>query len=211
MPESLPPWPRPRTRPVLGCCSGWQWPRWWPTAMRSRRRGWPRATRPRGHLCVWPDAAGRLLGIPGGLGLCGRQDGIVCGDGVDGRLLCVARASCAVAVAVVVALTAVNYAGIQKSAWLTRSIVAVVLVVLTAVVVAAYGSGAADPARLDIGVDAHVWGMLQAAGLLFFAFAGYARIATLGRRSATRPARSHAPSRWRWASPWRCMPWSPWP
>lgn len=59
----------------------------------------------------------------------------------------------AVAVAVVVALTAVNYAGIQKSAWL---------------------------ARLDIGVDAHVWGMLQAAGLLFFAFAGYARIATLG-------------------------------
>ncbi|CMQ03664.1 Conserved membrane protein of uncharacterised function [Mycobacterium tuberculosis] len=68
----------------------------------------------------------------------------------------------AVAVAVVVALTAVNYAGIQKSAWLTRSIVAVVLVVLTAVVVAAYGSGAADPARLDIGVDAHVWGMLQA-------------------------------------------------
>lgn len=54
-------------------------------------------------------------------------------------------------------------------------------------------------------------GMLQAAGLLFFAFAGYARIATLGRRSATRPARSHAPSRWRWASPWRCMPWSPWP
>lgn len=86
----------------------------------------------------------------------------------------------AVAVAVVVALTAVNYAGIQKSAWLTRSIVAVVLVVLTAVVVAAYGSGAADPARLDIGVDAHVWGMLQAAGLLFFAFAGYARIATLG-------------------------------
>ncbi|SGM22245.1 Conserved membrane protein of uncharacterised function [Mycobacterium tuberculosis] len=64
----------------------------------------------------------------------------------------------AVAVAVVVALTAVNYAGIQKSAWLTRSIVAVVLVVLTAVVVAAYGSGAADPARLDIGVDAHVWG-----------------------------------------------------
>lgn len=69
---------------------------------------------------------------------------------------------------------------LQKSAWLTRSIVAVVLVVLTAVVVAAYGSGAADPARLDIGVDAHVWGMLQAAGLLFFAFAGYARIATLG-------------------------------
>lgn len=117
----------------------------------------------------------------------------------------------AVAVAVVVALTAVNYAGIQKSAWLTRSIVAVVLVVLTAVVVAAYGSGAADPARLDIGVDAHVWGMLQAAGLLFFAFAGYARIATLGEEVRD-PARTiPRASRWRWASPWRCMPWSPWP
>lgn len=117
----------------------------------------------------------------------------------------------AVAVAVVVALTAVNYAGIQKSAWLTRSIVAVVLVVLTAVVVAAYGSGAADPARLDIGVDAHVWGMLQAAGLLFFAFAGYARIATLGEEVRD-PART-IPR----AIPlalgitWRCMPWSPWP
>ncbi|MDX3211833.1 APC family permease [Streptomyces scabiei] len=67
----------------------------------------------------------------------------------------------AVAVAAVVALTAVNYGGVQKSAWLTRVIVAVVLAVLAAVVVVCLGSG-------------------EAAGLLFFAFAGYARIATLG-------------------------------
>lgn len=40
----------------------------------------------------------------------------------------------AVAVAAVVALTAVNYAGIQKSARLPRAIVAVVLAVLAAVV-----------------------------------------------------------------------------
>jgi APA family basic amino acid/polyamine antiporter len=86
----------------------------------------------------------------------------------------------AVAVAAVVALTAVNYAGIQKSAWLTRAIVAVVLAVLAAVVVAAFTSGAAVAARLDVGADASVGGVLQAAGLLFFAFAGYARIATLG-------------------------------
>ncbi|MFD3959250.1 MULTISPECIES: APC family permease [Streptomyces] len=86
----------------------------------------------------------------------------------------------AVAVAAVVALTAVNYAGVQKSAWLTRVIVAVVLAVLAAVVVAALTSGAADAARLDVGSDATVGGVLQAAGLLFFAFAGYARIATLG-------------------------------
>ncbi|GAB2828326.1 APC family permease [Actinocorallia aurea] len=86
----------------------------------------------------------------------------------------------AVAVAAVVALTAVNYAGIQKSVLLTRAIVAVVLAVLAAVVVAALGSGSAEASRLDIGADATVGGVLQAAGLLFFAFAGYARIATLG-------------------------------
>ncbi|MFC8665815.1 APC family permease [Streptomyces sp. NPDC057199] len=86
----------------------------------------------------------------------------------------------AVAVAAVVALTAVNYAGIQKSAWLTRSVVAVVLAVLAAVVLASLTSSAADTVRLDVGSDATVTGVLQAAGLLFFAFAGYARIATLG-------------------------------
>ncbi|MGW1373450.1 APC family permease [Streptomyces sp. NPDC002446] len=85
-----------------------------------------------------------------------------------------------VAVAAVVALTAVDYAGVQKSARLTRAIVAVVLAVLAAVVCAALTSGAADAARLDIGDDATARGVLQAAGLLFFAFAGYARIATLG-------------------------------
>ncbi|MFE0799533.1 APC family permease [Streptomyces sp. NPDC058812] len=86
----------------------------------------------------------------------------------------------AVAVAAVVALTAVNYAGVQKSALLTRAIVAVVLAVLAAVVVAALTSGESDAGRLHIGSDASFGGALQAAGLLFFAFAGYARIATLG-------------------------------
>ncbi|MFH8236993.1 APC family permease [Streptomyces sp. NPDC018321] len=86
----------------------------------------------------------------------------------------------AVAVAAVVALTAVNYAGVQKSAWLTRVIVAVVLAVLAAVVIASLGSGTADAARWDVGGDTDARGVLQAAGLLFFAFAGYARIATLG-------------------------------
>jgi APA family basic amino acid/polyamine antiporter len=86
----------------------------------------------------------------------------------------------AVAVAAVVALTAVNYGGVQKSAWLTRVIVAVVLAVLAAVVVGCLVSGEADAGRLDIGASDGVGGVLQAAGLLFFAFAGYARIATLG-------------------------------
>lgn len=78
----------------------------------------------------------------------------------------------AVAVAAVVALTAVNYAGVQKSARLPRVIVAVVLAVLAAVVAAAVTSGDADAARLGIGDDATFGGVLQAAGLLFFAFAG---------------------------------------
>lgn len=85
----------------------------------------------------------------------------------------------AVAVAAVVALTAVNYRGIQKSALLTRVIVAVVLAVLAAVVVIVAASGHADAEQLRLG-DGTVLGVLQAAGLLFFAFAGYARIATLG-------------------------------
>lgn len=85
----------------------------------------------------------------------------------------------AVAVAAVVALTAVNYAGIQKSAWLTRIIVASVLAVLAAVVVGVFTSGTADADHMHLaGVTAG--GVTQAAGLLFFAFAGYARIATLG-------------------------------
>lgn len=84
----------------------------------------------------------------------------------------------AVAVGAVVALTAVNTVGVQKSAWLTRVIVAVVLAVLTTVVVAIATSGGADASHLALH-DANVLGVLQAAGLCFFAFAGYARIATL--------------------------------
>lgn len=84
----------------------------------------------------------------------------------------------AVAVAAVVALTAVNYRGVQKSALLTRVIVALVLAVLAAVVTVSAGAGQAE--RLGLGGDVPTGGVLQAAGLLFFAFAGYARIATLG-------------------------------
>ncbi|MFD9001439.1 APC family permease [Streptomyces sp. NPDC059582] len=86
----------------------------------------------------------------------------------------------AVAVAAVVVLTAVNYAGVQKSALLTRAVVTVVLAVLAAVVTACLTSGSVVAARLDVGAHTSFGGVLQAAGLLFFAFAGYARIATLG-------------------------------
>ncbi len=85
----------------------------------------------------------------------------------------------AVAVAAVVTLTAFGYAGIQRSALLTRVIVAVVLAVLAMVVVIVLGLGDIDAARL-VGDDVTRRGVLQSAGLLFFAFAGYARITTLG-------------------------------
>jgi APA family basic amino acid/polyamine antiporter len=84
----------------------------------------------------------------------------------------------------VVALTAVNYAGIEKTALLSRLIVAAVLAALAVVVAAIWLGGAADPARLWPPVDAGARGVLQAGGFLFFAFAGYARLATLGEEVA---------------------------
>ncbi|MFD4405438.1 APC family permease [Nocardia sp. NPDC058499] len=85
----------------------------------------------------------------------------------------------AVAAGAVIALTGVNYRGVRKSALLTRVIVAIVLAVLAAVVVAAALGGGAGP-EPGSGTGFTAGGVLQAAGLLFFAFAGYARIATLG-------------------------------
>ena len=85
-----------------------------------------------------------------------------------------------VAVGTVVALTAVNYFGVRKSLWVTHAIVAVVLGVLGAVAVACLAADSPDPANLTPLVGHGLGGVLQAAGFLFFAFAGYARIATLG-------------------------------
>jgi APA family basic amino acid/polyamine antiporter len=86
-----------------------------------------------------------------------------------------------IAVGAVVALTAVNYQGVQKTAWLTRIIVVIVLGALATVVVAALGGGSATVDNLGSVTEVGGWtGILQSAGLLFFAFAGYARLATLG-------------------------------
>jgi APA family basic amino acid/polyamine antiporter len=80
----------------------------------------------------------------------------------------------------VVVLTALSLAGVQKAAWVTRVIVAVVLVVLAGVVVACFAGGTSAATHLHPFPGGSAHGVLQAAGLLFFAFAGYARIATLG-------------------------------
>jgi APA family basic amino acid/polyamine antiporter len=85
-----------------------------------------------------------------------------------------------VGVAAVVVLTAVNYRGITRTAALARVLVALTLLALAVVVVAiATGGRTAHVAHLPFGRGG-VYGIVQSAGLLFFAFAGYARIATLG-------------------------------
>ncbi len=85
------------------------------------------------------------------------------------------------AVAAVVALSALNYRGVTKTAMLARILVACTLIALTALVVG-IAVAKPDPSHLTFGVwpTAPLYGVLQSAGLLFFAFAGYARIATMG-------------------------------
>lgn len=83
-----------------------------------------------------------------------------------------------VAVAAVVLLVAVNLRGITRTALVTKILLGVVLSLLVLIIVlSTTGSSAtADGPVATVGpLD-----VLQAAGLLFFAFAGYARVATLG-------------------------------
>lgn len=93
-----------------------------------------------------------------------------------------------VAVAAVVALTVVNLLGITRTVLLTRILLCGVLATLVFVAVAALVGPhpVAAPGTASAGGLA---GVLASAGLLFFAFAGYARIATLGEEVKD-PARS---------------------
>jgi basic amino acid/polyamine antiporter, APA family len=87
-----------------------------------------------------------------------------------------------VALAAVAALTAANYHGISRTAMLARCLVVVsiaALLVAVGAVAVHHGEGAGEHGLSSFG-HGGAYGVLQAAGLLFFAFAGYARIATLG-------------------------------
>ncbi|MDP9984375.1 APA family basic amino acid/polyamine antiporter [Pseudarthrobacter oxydans] len=85
------------------------------------------------------------------------------------------------AVAAVVVLTGVNLLGITRTALLTRILLAVVLATLAFVAAASIlGPHPASDGAAAGAAAAGGWGVLPAAGLMFFAFAGYARIATLG-------------------------------
>lgn len=86
-----------------------------------------------------------------------------------------------VAIAAVVALVTANWFGVTRTAQLTRIIVVVVLLTL-AIAIAAGLSAPDAPGWLNAETlwTGGWYGILQSAGLLFFAFAGYARIATMG-------------------------------
>ena len=96
-----------------------------------------------------------------------------------------------VAVVAVLALATLNYFGVTRTAALTRIVVVVVLAVLALVLVGAAVGGAPRAPSLSLGdlFEPGVYGILQSAGLLFFAFAGFARIATMGEE-VTNPRRT---------------------
>ncbi|MDX6359691.1 MAG: basic amino acid/polyamine antiporter, family, partial [Nocardioidaceae bacterium] len=93
-----------------------------------------------------------------------------------------------VAAAVVVVLALVNCAGITRTALLTRVLVSLVLVTLVVACVACLAGGSSSGLSGWSSPEHGLYGVLQSAGLLFFAFAGYARIATLGEE-VREPAR----------------------
>ncbi|MET0741462.1 MAG: APC family permease [Candidatus Nanopelagicales bacterium] len=84
-----------------------------------------------------------------------------------------------VAIGAVVLATALDLSGVSRTVRVTRVLVAVLLSVLAVVVAVALLSPERQSLDLADAPDGVV-GVLGAAALLFFAFAGYARIATLG-------------------------------
>ncbi|MBK9155843.1 MAG: amino acid permease [Chloracidobacterium sp.] len=82
------------------------------------------------------------------------------------------------AVGGVLVLTAANLFGIKKAGKLNTAIVAVTL--LTLVVFAAVGIPSFDTANLTPFAPFGILGIAESSALMFFAYTGYARIATLG-------------------------------
>ncbi len=85
----------------------------------------------------------------------------------------------AIAIAAVALIAIVNLGGLERTVLVTRALLAVSTLALAAVIVAAWSSDEAEIGRITP-IDTDPLDVLRAAGFLFFAFAGYARIATLG-------------------------------
>ncbi|HEY6741987.1 MAG TPA: APC family permease [Lapillicoccus sp.] len=91
-----------------------------------------------------------------------------------------ARATRFLAIAAVVGLTVVNLRGITKTARLTTVLVVLTVALLGVTLVVVGVGNRTWHSPFESMATASAYGILQSAGLLFFAFAGYARIATLG-------------------------------
>jgi basic amino acid/polyamine antiporter, APA family len=100
------------------------------------------------------------------LGLAGYIDGLV--PGLNPRVI---------AVGAIVAFTALNYFGVRRSSRANLAIVTISLGTLVVFVLA--GIPSFEAANLRPFAPAGVRGTLEAAAILFFAYTGYARIATL--------------------------------
>jgi len=85
------------------------------------------------------------------------------------------------AIAAVLALTAINLAGVKRTATAAKVGAGIVVIVLVSVAAATLGSSEANSGNLEpLTGSGGLHGLLGASGIMFFAFAGYARIATLG-------------------------------
>lgn len=126
--------------------------------------------------------AGRLAGVAF---LVGKTASAAAAAGVFGGYV-LPSAPLPAAILVIVAVTAVNISGVRWTARGAYALVGGTLAVLLVVVVTGLlGAGGVEVASaaappLGLTVRGGVFGVVSAAGLVFFAFAGYARIATLG-------------------------------
>lgn len=84
-----------------------------------------------------------------------------------------------VAAIAILAVALVNLAGLSRTVQVTKFLLAVSVATLGIVVAAGWSAPSFDLSRLDLGA-ASATEILRGAGLMFFAFAGYARLATLG-------------------------------
>jgi APA family basic amino acid/polyamine antiporter len=128
-------------------------------------------------------AAGRLAGVAF---LTGKSASAAAAAGVFGSYVLPAQ-PLPTAIAAVVVATALNVAGVRWTARAAYALVGgTVAVLLVVVAVGLFGSGgtevasAATAESAPVAVRGGLLGVGTAAGLVFFAFAGYARIATLG-------------------------------
>ncbi|CAN5798352.1 MAG: APC family permease [Ilumatobacteraceae bacterium] len=83
------------------------------------------------------------------------------------------------AMALVVGVAVVNVGGLRRTAAVTVALLAVAVTSLAIVVVSGWTVPDTSLARL-LPIDGDLFGIIRSGGFLFFAFAGYARIATLG-------------------------------